>query len=317
LQASYLTSNIISFDIFNLNTYSTTHLALSPFLIYTKSLASLLALLPNWIHSFLLMLVTLVTIFLTFRFANNFGDIVGKIFGRFSITSGIGGFFDIATPTGILIAVAMAPILVPLFLIIVGLGIVLIGILFLYARIFFLLLSAYIQIIINVIFAPLFLITEAIPGQNSFVDWAKKLFAHLLVFPMVITLILVIEVIQETSIIAGMNSFSLPLLYGFETSLITMIISGGLLFLIPDLTKTMIKKIAGDPTIKAGSGLLFGGAGVLAGSLLNSTSQLHSLQKITDPNGGLPILKNIGSIFGAKKGGHGGGGATTDTHPTK
>ena len=66
-----------------------------------------------------------------------------------------------------------------------------VAILFGYIRIIFLLGGAYINIIISVIFAPLLILMDAIPGNQSFVSWFNNLLADLAVFPITIILLLI------------------------------------------------------------------------------------------------------------------------------
>lgn len=150
-------------------------------------------------------------------------------------------------------------------------------------------------------FAPFFLLAEAIPGQESFTGWLKKIIGHLLVFPAVIALLLVVQVIQGIGFSGGENVFSMPLLYDFPTDVLALIISGAMLFVIPDIVKTMVKRIAGDPVVQAGPATLFGAAGVIGGSALGIASQIHTLQRMTGREGSVPGLDKVLDILGFKK----------------
>lgn len=297
LQSSYLTSNILNFNFFYENNRSSSHLIYSPLWIYLDTLRNIYILVPIWLKSIIKTILAFAETFIAIRFANNSGELSQKILGDLRITTGVGVDFKAAGPLGILIGALIGYQWAPIIIFLVAVGIALMGILFLYFRIVFLLINSYVQIIITLIFAPFFLLGEAIPGQNSFTSWLRRLIGHLLAFPTVITFMLVIHVIQSVGFDPTQNSFSMPLLYGFNTGVFPTIISGAFLLMIPDLTKTVVKKVAGESSIKASAGLLLGGAGVLSGSLLGSASQLHSLQKITDPTGGLPMLKWIGKKF--------------------
>lgn len=53
------------------------------------------------------------------------------------------------------------------------------------AKIFFALAKTYVSIIVQIIFAPIVILFNAIPGNNSFQSWLKSLFANIMVFPAV------------------------------------------------------------------------------------------------------------------------------------
>lgn len=62
---------------------------------------------------------------------------------------------------------------------------------FAFFRLLFMLISAYIQILINIIFAPLMLISDVLPGGHGFTGWIKNLIGHTLAFPVTVAMILI------------------------------------------------------------------------------------------------------------------------------
>jgi hypothetical protein len=58
-------------------------------------------------------------------------------------------------------------------------------------RVFFMLITSYVSIILAVIFAPIQLLTNAFPGSKSFESWIRGIFANAMVFPTVAVLVLV------------------------------------------------------------------------------------------------------------------------------
>lgn len=83
-----------------------------------------------------------------------------------------------------------------------GLLALLVIIVFLFAiiRLIFILLNAYIQILINIIFAPIFLLGQAIPGQSSFSSWIKNLLSNIIVFPATAILLMVANAVSDAFI---------------------------------------------------------------------------------------------------------------------
>src|SRR3989344_8791977 len=102
-------------------------------------------------------------------------------------------------------------------------------------KIFFILLGSYIRIILYIIFAPVILLLDAIPGRNMFSWWLKNLVGELIVFPTVVVMMLVGQAIivihtSQTGDVIGSfgtsyfnylgnksnETFMLPFLYGFN-----------------------------------------------------------------------------------------------------
>lgn len=305
LQNQYLTSNIFSLGEGQYFIKMTGNM-------YFKALINILTLLPWQLQVLINSTLAMATNFVGVRLASNSVPIVTSFFADATIAENVlGGSLNIGKLVGafwaFLGSFIMADILMLFFFIILAL----VGVLFLYFRILFLLVSAYVQIIINVIFAPVFLLIGTIPGQDGFSSWIKQLVGNLLVFPLVICLILVIQVIQGIGLGGSKGAFSMPLLYNFETDVLALIITGAFLFAIPDIVKTVVKKVAGEPSIKAGPGLILGGAGILAGSAMGAASQLHTLSKLAGGSGELPGLSKLKGWFSGKMqrpGDHGGGG---------
>ncbi len=66
-------------------------------------------------------------------------------------------------------------------------------------KLFFNLLRVYVDIILNIAFAPIILMAGAIPGQNTFGPWLKNLIANLAVFPGILVLIIIFTVLQKSA----------------------------------------------------------------------------------------------------------------------
>ena len=153
---------------------------------------------------------------------------------------------------------------------------ILLTIFLLLARIFFLLLKSYISITLLIIFSPIILLLEAIPGRNSFKNWILSLIGELLTFPLVILFTLVgyaIVSINHTSQI-----FTLPFLYGFSSDDISTIIGMGIILMIPNLVE-LIKKSTGAKGLPLDFGFntFFEGGALLAGRGTGSVAGYGSL----------------------------------------
>ncbi|OGY19056.1 MAG: hypothetical protein A2900_00920 [Candidatus Chisholmbacteria bacterium RIFCSPLOWO2_01_FULL_50_28] len=70
-----------------------------------------------------------------------------------------------------------------------------IALLFAMFKLFFQLGIAYIQIILQTIFAPIFILFNALPGSQSFSSWLRNFLSNILIFPAVATLFLIAAVL--------------------------------------------------------------------------------------------------------------------------
>ncbi|KKR33590.1 MAG: hypothetical protein UU37_C0003G0002 [Candidatus Gottesmanbacteria bacterium GW2011_GWA2_41_12] len=132
------------------------------------------------------------------------GAIGGGITGSLGGTLGLGLG---STPFSIPVFAALAGL--PLLLLLI----VILGLLFTFIRIFMLLLNAYIQIIISVIFAPIQILPEAIPGHSAFSGWFRNLAAQLISFPTTVGILMLGTILVNNK---GAGSLWTPPLIGYN-----------------------------------------------------------------------------------------------------
>ncbi len=160
----------------------------------------------------------------------------------------------------------LSPILLP----------VVIGIFFLFtifqmwARIFVLLFKSYLQILLLIIFSPLLIVLEIIPGSKmGFTQWLRSLLGELSAFPIVAILFVVSYAMKTTigNMTANQAFFAPPYLHSVEPEAFGALVSIGVSLLIPDIVK-MVKEMIGGKGIgvNIGAGTFFGGAGSLVGA---------------------------------------------------
>lgn len=257
------------------------------FWIYISGLNNLYNVLPDMAKGVLHLANDGLIIYFALAVMRGLSEPIEKLLGRLTATPLV-ATLNFAAIISIILTLFLGGILAPLLLTILTILLVIIGLLFLYFRIFFLLIGAYIQITLQVILAPLLILPNALPGQNSFWTWLKRLFGYLLVFPLVIFFLLLIKVIFSLSIAVPDYSFSMPLLTGLHTNAFIAIIAAIMLVMIPDLVKTAIKPLIGEG-IQLGAGALFAGVGAAGGSIFHNFYQFAIIQ---------PHLKGI---FGGAK----------------
>jgi len=123
------------------------------------------------------------------------------------------------------------------------------GLLFAVIRMFFMLLSSYIQIILALITGPVQILLDAVPGGTGFSAWLKNLISHLLVFPITAIMITIGWVLIKTSTITWT-----PPLLGTGGAGIGGIIGLGMLMTIPSVVKGMQESLKAKPMINVGAG---------------------------------------------------------------
>lgn len=111
-------------------------------------------------------------------------DLINKFLGGNIISVVIGVFQQVGT----VIYGALFGFLLSIFL------------LFIFIRLFFTLLSAYIQVIIGIIFSPLQILMGALPGQAGFSSWLRNVAGNLMVFPTVAALLLLGMILTTSNV---------------------------------------------------------------------------------------------------------------------
>lgn len=140
------------------------------------------------------------------------------------------------------------------------------ALLFIFIRLFILFLTAYVQIILALIFGPIQILIGAVPGADGFGGWIKNLVANLAVFPiagiMFMLSIVFIEIGSQSG--GATNTIWAPPYYTLanqSVAAITALFSIGILMMIPNLTGS-IKKALKTQGVPMGTG---GALGVVAG----------------------------------------------------
>ncbi len=132
---------------------------------------------------------------------------------------------------------------------------------FAFFRIFFMLLSAYIQILMFIIFGPIILLLNALPGNNTFSYWWKNIAGNMLAF--VITAILVYLGYGVMKIAVETEGFWAPPFIGLRNSgaFVSRMSSGlialGILLGIPTFVKMVKEKLGAKPFAQAGPSIIF------------------------------------------------------------
>lgn len=193
------------------------------------------------------------------------------------------------------------------------------SVLFLFFRIFFILFSSYLKLIINIIISPLMLLFEAVPGKNAFKFWILNIIGCLIPFPIIVFVFLLAYIIIFQTAASDMTG-RLPYLYGIDSNSFRLMIGMGIIFLIPDFIKA-IKEALGikELPFNIGVGTFFGGVSAGAGGAVGLLGQVGSVSLGLNALVGQQSLLKIGGDFFGKltnkrgPGGGSGGNATDGT----
>ena len=182
-------------------------------------------------------------------------------------------------------------ILIPL---IVGF-VIFLTVVMLFFRILFLIFSSYIKLILMIALAPLYLMMEAIPGQNTFTAWIKNIVSELSVYPVLIGICLISILIAD-----GAEAGALlqpPFMTGIDPKSYATLISMWFLFVTPELVGIVQKMINPKPLpLDAGLGTFFGGATSAVGAGMGEMSKYAILAGSFKP-----LASIMGMIPGFKK----------------
>lgn len=193
--------------------------------------------------------------FLQWNQGTNIMDLTLRIFGfdnTFWRLANIGGILGVIFPLWFG-APGLAPFIgLPSIPVIVAFLIAL-AMIFLVIRLFIFFLGAYIQVIISLIFAPLQLVGEALPGSTSFESWFKNLVANLAVFPIGAVIFMLSNMFARISLLPG-SLLALPyVMFGSSSvSQISALLAVGILFSIPSVAGGIRESLKAKPFVSAG-----------------------------------------------------------------
>lgn len=203
---------------------------------------------------------------------------------------------------GAFVGLVAAPVLLTLIIVIV--------LIFGWIRLFFMLLDAYINILIALLIAPFQLMMEAVPGTNAFAGWFKNLLSKIIVFPLTAILLMVAAIL--TSQDASKTIWAPPLLSSGDASLgMAGLIGLGMLLVIPGVVASFQKGLKAEPVIPGGVGTIFGPLGSGVGQLFSMVYQASFVASAVrhKPDTRTPFQvakegteKGLGSVMGG--GGH-------------
>lgn len=173
--------------------------------------------------------------------------------------------------------------------------------LFTLLRITFMLLNAYIQIILALIIGPLQLLTEALPGSNGFSSWLKGLMINLMVFPLTAALLLIGTYIAQSNI--GDVLWVPPFIAtksptaGTSAGGFAGLISLGIFVMIPSIINSIKEALKIKPAVPLGIGSIGQPFSAVYSTAMSGISQMYYVQMIRQQIG----ERGLGSLIGLGK----------------
>jgi len=165
---------------------------------------------------------------------------------------------------------------------ILALLIVALALFFAYLRILFLLVTTYIQILLAIIFGPMYLLFGAIPNVDAFGSWIRGLIANLAVFPIVSTMIALAALLTAFSR-SNENFWIAPGLGSDQGGHAALgLIGFGMIVLIPTVVNSFKELLKAKSPLPVGAAI--GGAVTAPGqTAMQMLSTFYYLKNITGP----------------------------------
>lgn len=303
--ASLDTNNLRSMYLTNqTNIFSVGFGSWSFFNVYIEAIKGVFFVIPTWIRTILYLVIYIFIGYSLYGIYQRITDNIEVTATGSIVVASLS--LNVSKPIFLVIFMILATVILPIIIFwIIPLLLAFLVLLALFARIFFMLIRAYVQVIINVIFAPILILPNVIPGNDSFMTWFKRVFGNLMAFPLTIILLITIQLIALNDEYIGSffdpsrnlsaTQFSLPLV-PLTTSQIVPIIAGVFLLIIPTLVQSVVDSIAGEPITKVGVGTLISGVGGAASTAFSQYSGLAALNNSLGGSGA--IGKVLGKVYG-------------------
>lgn len=182
-------------------------------------------------------------------------------------------------------------------------------------RIFVMLLKTYIRIFLLVITAPIILMLNAIPGKSTLGYWFKNIVAELSTYPILIAIFIISYIIVNIVPSVG-QVWKPPFLGGMNPQALTMLLGIGLVWSSNSIIKEIKKYIGvqefpiqfGPQTFLAGAGTGITGTASVIGGYGNFAKSIPALANFV---GKMPLGSTLNKLAGVGGGGGGGGGGPT------
>lgn len=176
--------------------------------------------------------------------------------------------------------------------------IIAVAVLFSLFRLWFQLIMAYVTILINIIFAPFWIIAGVLPASPvSFSAWLREMIATLSVFPTTIFLFILAKLFMDVFVASGQSgaAFVPPLIGGNNAGALGGLIGLGFILMTPQVT-AMVKEALKAPKFPYGAAIgqaIGTGPGIVGAGVGALTNPFNLLGQITaeSPTGAIGAFR--------------------------
>jgi hypothetical protein len=131
-------------------------------------------------------------------------------------------------------------------------------------KLFWTVLKSYVGIILNIVFAPIILLPNAIPGSKSFSKWLMSLLSGVIIFPLTAVIFIIASALSNNSVVMGVNAnaivsgedqaLKVPFLIGgggIKDASLLGLVGFGILMVAPNLLEMAQKAVGGESPLAA------------------------------------------------------------------
>ncbi len=237
-----------------------------------------------------------------------FGKLLTAIPTPITVAAGVvSTLADIVLPfVGFSVGVMYAQDIQNIFIQIIAFLVIAIAILWALFRLAFELIKSYIFILIDVVFAPFWILGGLIPGSSiGFGAWLKEIISHLSVFPVTIGMFLLGSAFMKAFGAKAAGQFAPPMISNPNAEGFAAFIGLGIILMTPQVL-TMMKELIKAPSFKQ-TGAIAGAIG-FGTSAVNLPAQMQKLNQYGYYSGMWRNIPGLGAAFGRSGEAAGAGG---------
>lgn len=197
---------------------------------------------------------------------------------------------EISSPVRLVVSIVLALVFSVLAPILLSIIVIILTGLAVFVRIFIMIFKSYIKLLLRIIFSPMILMMDALPGRKMFSSWIKNIAGDLLAVPITVIMAMLSTIIVNLPAGSG-TLWQPPFIYTEPARAIYVLVGMGMLYAIPTIHK-MAKQFIGikEQPSGLGLGLFLGGVGGVG------QQGMGVLSKFTTLSYGMTALGKTGII---------------------
>ncbi len=184
---------------------------------------------------------------------------------------------EISAPVRIVVSIILALVFSVLAPTLLSLMVIILTGLAVFIRIFIMIFKSYIKLLLRILFSPIILMIDALPGRKMFSSWIKNIAGDLLAVPITVIMAMLSTIIVNLPAGSG-TLWQPPFIYTEPARAIYVLVGMGMLYAIPTIHK-MAKQFIGikEQSSGLGLGLFLGGIGGVGQQGMGALSKYSSI----------------------------------------